>query len=196
MKKKDTRQQIIKHATRLFKSQGYTRTSIKQITGAVGCTAPALYYFFPGGKIELLQVVVRSLNMDPEKMLSDLGAAQSLEELIGLINAHLPRLLEVVATDIRWLHKEANQLPKEEQAFIQDTILTTYEIILTEAKRFIPEEDGARSFAWMIFLIHDGYMEMFNYLKMGEHDLFTRSELNQAILDLFEQTTFNPELRR
>jgi len=191
VKQKDTRQQIIKQATLLFKKQGYAGTSIKQITEAVGITAPALYYFFPEGKAELLRVVVKELNMDPEAMLANLKTAKSLEELVELINTHLPELLKVVATDILWLHHESDQLPEEEKTFIQNTILATYEIISTEASRFIPENERARQFAWMMFLIHDGYMEIFMIYDLGKHDPFTHNDLNQLILDFFKQSSFS-----
>lgn len=183
MKKTDTREQIIKQAAKLFKEQGYNCTSVKQITASVGISAPALYYFFPGGKAELLRVVVRALKMDPEKILAELKMAQSLEELVGLINQFLPELLQVVATDIRWLRNEADQLPKEEKNFVQDTILTTFEIILTEARRFIPKEKDARRFVWMMMFIHNGYMELFSIFDVGEQDPFSQDDLNQAILD-------------
>jgi len=194
MTKKNTKEQIIKNAALLFSKNEYKGTSVKQIADATGCTAPALYYFFPGGKSELLQAVVRSLDMDPKKALAELKTAQSLEELVELINLHLPRLLEVVSTDIRWLHNEMDQLPEEETAFVHDTILSVFEIILIEAKRFIPREEDARHFAWIIFFIHQGHMDLFKIYNINLHDSLTQSELNQAVLALFKQSYFSNPL--
>ncbi len=44
--RRDLRTQIVREATRLFASQGYNATSIRQVAEAANCTKPALYYYF------------------------------------------------------------------------------------------------------------------------------------------------------
>ena len=189
-KKKNTRQQIIKQAILLFKKQGYSGTSIKQITEVVGISAPALYYFFPEGKLELLRAVVKELKMDPATILEPIKSARSLAELISLINIHLPQLLEIVATDISWLHFERPHLPDEEKAFVNKTIMTTVNIIQTEAKRHISCETQARRFAWMVMLAHNGYLELFKIYHLNEYDPFSQVEFNETLSAILMSSDF------
>lgn len=44
----------------LFRRQGYRGTSLKQVTAAAGAPIGSLYHFFPGGKDDLAEVVIRS----------------------------------------------------------------------------------------------------------------------------------------
>jgi len=52
-----TRQEILDAAKALFLAQGYTATSMRQIAGAVGITAGAIYNHFPG-KDEIFTTVL------------------------------------------------------------------------------------------------------------------------------------------
>jgi AcrR family transcriptional regulator len=56
----DTRQRILTATAELFRRQGYNGTSVKQVTAAAGAPFGSLYHFFPGGKEELGDEVVRS----------------------------------------------------------------------------------------------------------------------------------------
>lgn len=53
-----TRERMVDSATRLFMSQGYAATGLKQILEDGGAPRGSLYFHFPGGKEELAAAVV------------------------------------------------------------------------------------------------------------------------------------------
>jgi AcrR family transcriptional regulator len=48
-----TRERLVEASAELFREQGYTATSIKQIVAGAQAPIASLYHFFPGGKTEL-----------------------------------------------------------------------------------------------------------------------------------------------
>ncbi|MBY8840279.1 TetR/AcrR family transcriptional regulator [Streptomyces sp. SP2-10] len=56
----ETRQRILTAGTELFRRTGYTGTGMKQIAAAAGAPFGSIYHFFPGGKVQLGEEVVRS----------------------------------------------------------------------------------------------------------------------------------------
>jgi AcrR family transcriptional regulator len=56
----DTRARILTAATELFRRQGYTATGMKQILATADATYGSAYHFFPGGKSQLGEEVVRT----------------------------------------------------------------------------------------------------------------------------------------
>ncbi|MEU9314827.1 TetR/AcrR family transcriptional regulator [Streptomyces sp. NPDC048295] len=94
----DTRQRIVTAATELFRRQGYAATGMKQIVSEAGAPYGSAYHFFPGGKAQLGEEVIRtsgaayleligSLFDDPEAdpatatAAAFTGAAETLREL-------------------------------------------------------------------------------------------------------------------
>ncbi|MFD7298567.1 TetR/AcrR family transcriptional regulator [Streptomyces sp. NPDC059897] len=57
---RDTRQRILTAAVELFRRRGYTGTGMKQIAEAAGAPFGSIYHFFPGGKAQLGEEVVRT----------------------------------------------------------------------------------------------------------------------------------------
>src|SRR6476659_910348 len=57
--KTDTKQRILNAGAVLFQRQGYTGTGIKQIAAEAEAPFGSIYHFFPGGKEELGEDVVR-----------------------------------------------------------------------------------------------------------------------------------------
>jgi AcrR family transcriptional regulator len=55
-----TRERILYTAAELFRRQGYAGTGIKQITGEADATLGSLYHFFPQGKLQLADEVLRT----------------------------------------------------------------------------------------------------------------------------------------
>jgi AcrR family transcriptional regulator len=49
--------QILQTATRLFSERGYSATRLDDIATELGVTRAALYYYFPRGKVEILELV-------------------------------------------------------------------------------------------------------------------------------------------
>ncbi|MFK4694281.1 TetR/AcrR family transcriptional regulator [Streptomyces pristinaespiralis] len=56
----DTRARILDAATELFRRQGYAATGMKQILTTAGATYGSAYHFYPGGKTQLGEDVVRT----------------------------------------------------------------------------------------------------------------------------------------
>jgi AcrR family transcriptional regulator len=56
----ETRQRIVNAGTELFRRTGYTGTGMKQIAEAAGAPFGSIYHFFPGGKAQLGEEVVRT----------------------------------------------------------------------------------------------------------------------------------------
>ncbi len=55
-----TRERILYASAELFRRQGYAGTGLKQIVGAADAPFGSLYHFFPGGKEELADEVLRA----------------------------------------------------------------------------------------------------------------------------------------
>ena len=55
----NTRERIIEASAELFRRQGYAGTGVKRIADAAGAPFGSLYHFFPGGKEELADAVIR-----------------------------------------------------------------------------------------------------------------------------------------
>ncbi|GGW70896.1 putative transcriptional regulator, TetR family protein [Streptomyces lucensis JCM 4490] len=56
----ETRRRILDAGTELFRRRGYTGTGMKQIAEAAGAPFGSIYHFFPGGKAQLAEEVVRT----------------------------------------------------------------------------------------------------------------------------------------
>lgn len=76
--------QIVETATRLFSDRGYSATRLDDIAAELGVTRAALYYYFPRGKVEILEVVVaegmdraEAVFRDAERVADPLEAVQT-----------------------------------------------------------------------------------------------------------------------
>jgi AcrR family transcriptional regulator len=56
----DTKERIITATGELFRRHGYNGTGVKQVTVAADAPFGSLYHFFPGGKEELADAVIRT----------------------------------------------------------------------------------------------------------------------------------------
>ncbi|MGW4563479.1 TetR/AcrR family transcriptional regulator [Streptomyces sp. NPDC004561] len=56
----ETRQRIVSAGIELFRRTGYTGTGMKQIAEAAGAPFGSIYHFFPGGKAQLGEEVIRT----------------------------------------------------------------------------------------------------------------------------------------
>ncbi|MBZ4321378.1 TetR/AcrR family transcriptional regulator [Streptomyces huiliensis] len=74
----DTRERIVRAASRLMQRQGYDGTGIKQISQEAEATLGSLYHFFPGGKQELAVAAIRHGDREFADILR--GALESAED--------------------------------------------------------------------------------------------------------------------
>ena len=54
----ETRQRLLDAAAKLFAENGYARTSVRSINKSIGMADGLMYHYFPGGKKEIIQVIV------------------------------------------------------------------------------------------------------------------------------------------
>ncbi len=83
---------ILTHAARLFAEQGYSATSIRQVTDACECTKPALYYYFKSKEAlfaELISIEVVAVSRLTERLLDAPGNIR--ERLRNTIDAFVDR---------------------------------------------------------------------------------------------------------
>jgi AcrR family transcriptional regulator len=66
----ETRKKLLQSARELFAENGYAGTQVRAINRSIGMADGLMYHYFPGGKKEILQVLIQeSLN----KIIVDLG---------------------------------------------------------------------------------------------------------------------------
>ncbi|MFI8390639.1 TetR/AcrR family transcriptional regulator [Streptomyces sp. NPDC085540] len=68
----DTRARIVTAATELFRLQGYAASGMKQIVAAADAPYGSAYHFFPGGKAQLGEEVVRTSGAAYRELIADL----------------------------------------------------------------------------------------------------------------------------
>lgn len=96
-KGEQTRQHMVKTASRLFATQGYAATGLKQILEESGTPRGSLYFHFAGGKDALAEAVIESYTATFQNLI-DTAAAQAdttaaaaqhlLGQLATLLEAH------------------------------------------------------------------------------------------------------------
>jgi AcrR family transcriptional regulator len=59
LKAQERRQQILIVAKKLFAENGYHATSMRTLNKALGVAEALTYHYFPGGKLEILQTIIR-----------------------------------------------------------------------------------------------------------------------------------------
>ncbi|MFE1874432.1 TetR/AcrR family transcriptional regulator [Streptomyces sp. NPDC059496] len=68
----DTRARIVTAATELFRRQGYAASGMKQIVAAADAPYGSAYHFFPGGKAQLGEEVIRTSGAAYLELIADL----------------------------------------------------------------------------------------------------------------------------
>ncbi len=59
IKAQERRQQILAVAKKMFAAGGYHATSMRSLNKALGVADALTYHYFPGGKLEILQTIIR-----------------------------------------------------------------------------------------------------------------------------------------
>lgn len=98
----ESRQRLLSAARELFVRNGYAETSVHSLCASLGVASSLLYHYFPGGKRELMQVLVtremreliNELNAQNEG-LDALPVEEMLERLYQGINATVLRHADV-----------------------------------------------------------------------------------------------------
>ena len=159
--------QIIEKAGELFREQGYTATTIKQIAKAAGCTTAALYYYFEDGKRHILREVIRNSGQESEFPMR-LPQAESLDEFLLKLSGHLAQRPPEVADRINWIMLQFASLPDSEKRIVQNQVLSIQQALRERIRRYVADRETAERLAWLVFCSFLGYQQMFTKLEVGE----------------------------
>ena len=169
------RESIIEQAGELFREQGYTATSIKQIAKASGCTTAALYYYFEDGKHHILREVIRTSAREAEYPIQP-PQAENLEDFLIKLGADLDRRFPKVADRFNWILLQFATLPDQEQRLVQDQVLNLHRMLTEGISRYVADQETAGRLAWLVFCSSFGYQQIFAKLKLGQSvDLSTEA---------------------
>ncbi len=117
VKAQERRQQILTVAKRLFAEEGYHATSMRMLNKELGTAEALTYHYFPGGKLEILQTVLREgraqliaeMQTLTQQLRDDLSLREALQlaARIGIaIFSGDKELLQIVMRERNWLRGE------------------------------------------------------------------------------------------
>ncbi|WP_435581851.1 TetR/AcrR family transcriptional regulator [Amycolatopsis thermoflava] len=94
----NTKERILAASAELFRRNGYTGTGLKQIVTEASAPFGSIYHFFPGGKEQLAEEVIRSSGMEYGKLF-DLLIAPAPDLVTGLEQAFAAAAVTLRETD-------------------------------------------------------------------------------------------------
>jgi len=156
---------IIEKAGDLFREQGYTATTIKQIAQASGCTTAALYYYYEGGKQHILREVIRKSTQEAESS-RHLPQAESLEEFLIELGANLAQRFPKVADRFNWIMLQFASLPDEEKRILQNQVIGIQHELRKQISQYVADEKTAEQLAWLVFCSFFGYQQIFTKMQV------------------------------
>ncbi|KAA3662008.1 MAG: TetR/AcrR family transcriptional regulator [Chloroflexi bacterium] len=181
MAKNNTRSEILQHSRDLFQEQGYSATTVRQIAKRTGCTAGSLYYFFEGGKPEILQEVIRSYGLDPVDKLSWVIEEKSLDDLIDRLINELPLYFQEVIKRLNWLQLNPAQLTDGEFKMMRKFPLSLFESIQKGVNLHIDNSQKSQQITWMIYCSLYGYVDVFNKIGTVVDASFDINEMGNTV---------------
>ena len=181
MKKPNIRSEIIRHSRELFQEQGYSATTVRQIAKRTGCTAGSLYYFFEGGKTEILQEVIRSYGFDPAHSFSWFDEVESLDGLVDQLVIELPQFFQKRSKQLNWLLVDIPHMGQEEKAMMRRFPLALYESILRGVRQHIADRAKSTHISWLIYSALHGYLELYNRIGPVVDEDFCIEEMGETV---------------
>jgi AcrR family transcriptional regulator len=175
----DLKTRIVRQADKLFMQNGFAATSIKQIAQAAGCTTAALYYYFEGGKGQILNEVVQSYAADITAKIQ-IAEATSLPDLLERFG-QAAREMSSIGRRINWLLLDMDNLGDEEKTFVQAQPLQVHEMLKVQLTRFIEDETEASNLAWVVFSAYMGYSHLFRSLDLQQTESLTWDQFSETL---------------
>lgn len=161
------KQTIVLEATKLFRTQGFAATSMRQIAKAADCTNAALYHYYPDGKKHILQAVIRQSSKNATDSLQ-FTETESLEEFLAQLSALLSERMAQTSSNLSWIMMQFDSLPDDEKSLIQDQILGFNQVANQQVSQHVSDPNEARMIAWLINCAFYGYRQFFSNLALGE----------------------------
>lgn len=173
------KQAIIESARDLFMKQGYTATSIKQIANAAGCKTSSMYYYFEGGKSDILGAVIQSLTFDVQQFLDD----QEFETLEDFLHYYAGTLNDIMSMNrrISWLVPEFKKLSETEMNHIQKQFLNMHDAFEQRLKPLVSDTAAANELAWIITCAQLGYGNLFFAIGLGNRVDFSPTDFGHSL---------------
>ncbi len=181
------RDQIVGAAAELFVNNGYSATSVRQISDAVGVTEAAIYYHFKD-KRALLQEVVECHLPDFLSVLDEVKDAETLHDLLIGYGNGIARLIDNQERiqRMRWVLAEFPNLSQEEQDLFRMKYLRLHSELSAAIGRFIPDEQEAGCVGWTLICAGFGYGQLFQSLGLKQQADFTSEQLIQTLTQMLE----------
>ncbi len=180
-------QVIIDSAAELFMRQGYAATSIKQIAEAAGCTNAALYYYFKGGKHDILQAVMQAQLPDMAHIIEKIQDATSLHHAVELFVGTMRADADNLLARLRWLMVDFPNMGPEERTLFYEKHLALHRGLADVMGRFMTDPAAADWRAWMLISMAIGYGHLFISMAMRDYHALPEEALIPQIADLFSQ---------
>lgn len=177
----DLRATILEKAGRSFRERGVKATTIKTIVHEAGCTNAALYYYFEGGKDEVLEQVLRSLLSEKMQAFERLDTNQSFAGIVRQIATMAASDFERMTTNLSWLIVEFDDLPREMKSLIHEHLRQGHSILARALSVHIPHEEAER-LAWMLFCTLFGYHQVFMKLGLSTGVEFPADQLVDTVV--------------
>lgn len=132
----ESRQKLLVSAQRLFAEKGYKGTPVREINRSANLADGLLYHYFPGGKKEIFQVVLKEnmrqiLAALAEKNRMEIYLAMPLQEVLEMAYRNFAEVIDQHMDIIRMLFRE-----NEVQEFVTREQL----LELTNGKKFWLQE--------------------------------------------------------
>ncbi len=194
MEKTNLREEIIHNSRELFEKKGYSAVSVRQIAKKSGCTAGSLYYFFEGGKLQILQEVIVSYGIDPVHSLEWVTETKSLDELIDRLILELPKIFQTRIRKLNWLQFDISRLGLDEIDTLKIFPLGVIEAILRGVNLHANDLVLSKQIAWMLFTTISGYVEMAERIGADIEKQCTLQELGETIKTMVKSFIHEKEL--
>lgn len=173
---------IIEAAGELFREQGYSATSVRQIAEAVGVTEAALYYHFKEGKRQLLRTVLTTQMPDFAAIIPQCHHAKSLPELIRCMSSKIQDIGREGMDKFRWIVSEFPRMSEEERATFHEIHVAYQSLFKAEVERFVDDPELAHNLAMMFICMQIGYGQLFWNLEMENVIDFSPETLVETIV--------------
>ena len=174
------RQAIIDSATELFMKQGYTATSIKQIANAAGCKTSSMYYYFEGGKSDILGAVIQSLSFDMKHVFDD-REFETLSDFLHYYAEIVSEIMPRMNRRISWLAPEFRKLSEKELAHIQNQFLDMHDSFEQRFKALMSDDAAANELAWIVTCAYLGYGNIFFTIQMRNREDYSLTDFGHSL---------------
>ena len=178
---------IIETAAELFRENGYSATSVRQIAEAVGVTEAALYYHFKDGKRELLRTVFQSQMPNLAVIIGDCEGCQSLSDLIRCVSTEVQKVGRMAMEKFRWIIAEFPRLSEQERAEFYEMHIEYQNLLTAQITKLIDKPELAHHLALMLICTQLGYGQLFWNLGMENVVDFSSDDLIETMIYLLEK---------